>query len=242
MVGVILAAGDGTRLKMSTGQDICKSLRKINDKHLIEYALNNLVDLNITDVYVVVGKQGDLIKTTIGDKYKSLTVNYVHQAQQKGLVNAFVEALNVIDDNETVILQLADEIFIDLNTESIKNELKTEKFDFYCGVTFEEIEEKIRNNFSVETDSDSLLVKCIEKPQVVTNNIKGTGFTIFSGKTQKIIKDTYESEPDKVQDLCDCFNYLVEIGYRGLAFSVAKKEFNINTVSDLKEAECFLNN
>ena len=39
MVGVILAAGDGTRSKMSTGQDICKSLRKINDKHLIEYAL-----------------------------------------------------------------------------------------------------------------------------------------------------------------------------------------------------------
>ena len=68
MIGVILAAGDGTRLKKSTGQDICKSLRTIKDKHLIEFALNNLVDLGITEVYIVVGKQGDLIKNAIGDK------------------------------------------------------------------------------------------------------------------------------------------------------------------------------
>ena len=241
MVGVILAAGDGTRLKMSTGQDICKALRKINNRPLIEYALNNLIELGVTEVYIVVGKQGDLIKSTIGKSYKGLNVYYVYQQEQKGLMNAFVQALKELDDNKTVILQLSDEIFIDLNVDSIKNILETNKFDFYCGVTPEEIEEKIKNNFSVETDSDSLLVNCIEKPQVVTNNIKGTGFTIFNGKVQKIIKETYESNPDKLCDLCDSFNYLVASGYRGLVFSVAKKEFNINTVSDLTEAESFLN-
>lgn len=241
MVGVILAAGDGTRLKMSTGQDICKALRKINSRPLIEYALNNLIELGVTKVYIVVGKQGDLIRSAIGNNYESINVHYVYQQEQKGLINAFVQALKEIDDDKTVILQLSDEIFIDLNVDSIKNILKTNKFDFYCGVTPEEIEEKIKNNFSVETDSDSLLVNCIEKPQVVTNNIKGTGFTIFNGKIQKIIKETYELTPDKLCDLCDSFNYLVASGYRGLVFSVAKKEFNINTVSDLTEAESFLN-
>ena len=240
MIGVILAAGDGTRLKKSTGQDICKSLRTIKDKHLIEFALNNLVDLGITEVYIVVGKQGDSIKDSIGEKYKSLNVNYVCQSQQKGLVDALVQALKVIDDDKTVVLQLADEIFIELNTQAIKNELETKNFDFYCGITLEENEEKIKNNFSVETDSDSLLIKCIEKPQVVINNIKGTGFTIFSGSTQKIIKDTYETSPENVHDLCDCFNYLVANGYRGLALSVADREFNINTALDIKEAESFL--
>lgn len=240
MVGVILAAGDGTRLKMSTGQDICKALRKINNKHLIEYALNNLIDLGITEAYIVVGKQGDLIKNAIGQSYKSITVHYVYQQEQKGLINAFVQALQEIDSDETVILQLSDEIFMDLNVELIKNILETNKFDFYCGVTPEENPEKIKNNFSVETDNESLLINCIEKPQVITNNIKGTGFTIFNGETQKIIKETYESNPDKLCDLCDSFNYLVASGYRGLVFSVAKKEFNINTVSDLTEAESFL--
>lgn len=239
MIGVILAAGDGTRLKTSTGQDICKALRKINNTHLIEFALNNLIELEATEVYIVVGKQGDLIKNAIGTQYKSLNVNYVLQEQQKGLMNAFLQALKVIDCDETVILQLSDEIFIDLEVESIKNAVKTENFDFYCGVTHEENLEKIKNNFSVETDSESLIMKCTEKPKVVTNNIKGTGFSIFSIKSQNIIKETYELNPDKLYDLCDCFNFLATSGCRGLALTIANKEFNINTVSDLTEAEIF---
>ena len=240
MVGVILAAGDGKRLKSSRNEDCCKPLIKINEKSLITYALDNLVRLNIQKAYIVIGKEGALIKSVIGNEYKNIKLHYVYQQEQKGLMNAFVQALKVIDDNETVMLQLSDEIFIDLNTEFIRNELETEKFDFYCGVTNEENPEKIKNNFSVETDNESLLVKCTEKPEVVTDNIKGTGFSIFSGKTQKIIKKTYESESDKICDLCDSFNYLVALGYQGLVFFVAEREFNINTVSDLTEAETFL--
>lgn len=239
MIGVILAAGDGTRLKESTGQDICKALRKINDTHLIEFALNNLIDLKITEVYIVVGKQGDSVKKVIGDSYKGLIVHYVYQSQQKGLVDAFVQALKVMNCNETVVLQLSDEIFIDLKTESIIDKVESGKFDFYCGTTYEENSEKIKNNFSVETD-DSLLIKCTEKPKVVTDNVKGTGFSIFNRKTHKIIKETYESENNTIYDLCDCFNYLTASGYRGLAFSVAEREFNINTATDLAEVEAFL--
>ncbi len=239
MVGVILAAGDGTRLAKSTGQDICKSLRKINDKHLIEYALNNLIALGTTDAYVVIGKQGDLIKEAIGEKYESLNVHYVRQAQQNGLVNAFVEALNVIDDSETVILQLADEIFVDLKTEAIKNALISDNSNFYCGVTYEENEEKIKNNFSVKADENNILIKCVEKPKTVTDNIKGTGFSIFNGEAQRIIKETYAQNPEKLYDLCDCFNYLTELDCRGSILFIAEREFNINTVLDLTEAEVF---
>lgn len=240
MIGVILAAGDGTRLKKSTGQDICKPLRKINNTYLIEFALNNLIELSVTEVYIVVGKQGNLIKDAIGDKYQGLEIHYVCQREQKGLMNALVQALKVIEKDETVILQLSDEIFVGLNTEAIKSALKDGTSDFYCGVTFEENPQKIKNNFSVEMDENSVLVKCIEKPQVVTNNIKGTGFTIFSGKVQKLIKETYKSEPNKLYDLCDSSNYLTASGYIGSALFVAEREFNINTASDLNEAERFL--
>ena len=240
MIGVILAGGDGTRLKMSTGQDICKPLRKLNNTYLIEFALNNLIELSANEVYIVVGKQGDLIKNTLGEKYKGLIIHYVHQAEQKGLVNAFVQALMTINHKETVILQLSDEIFVNLKTEEIKKLLNTEKADFYCGVTFEEDPEKIKNNFSVEKDNESFLIKCTEKPKVVTDNIKGTGFSIFNSKTQKTIKEAYENEPEKLGDICECFNYLVGLGYCGKAFFVADREFNINTVSDLTEAEKYL--
>ena len=237
MIGVVLAGGDGTRLEKSTGQNICKPLRKISNKYLIEFALNNLIELNATMVYIVVGKQGDLIKEAIGENYKGLSIRYVHQPQQKGLVDAFVQALNAMNCEETVLLQLADELFLDLKTETIKSAVENKNFDFYCGVTTEENPEKIKNNFSVEADSNSILIKCTEKPQIVINNIKGTGFSIFNGRTQKAIKETYETAPQKVGDICECFNYLIDTGYRGLAFLVAEKEFNINTALDLIEAE-----
>jgi glucose-1-phosphate thymidylyltransferase len=242
MVGVILAAGDGKRLKDSKNEVCCKPLIKLNNKSLIEYALDNLTQLGVSEAYVVIGKEGDSIKSAMGNEYKDIAIHYVFQQEQNGLMNAFVQALKAINSDETVILQLSDEIFVDLNTKSIKDALETDDFDFYCGITLEENPEKIRNNFSVETDSNSLLIKCIEKPQVVTNNVKGTGFTIFNGKTQKIIREIYETEPDKLYDLCDSFNYLIASDYRGLAISVAEKEFNINTLSDLTEAENFLNN
>ena len=242
MIGIILAAGDGTRLKKSSNEDCCKPLTKINEKSLITYALDNLVQLKIPEAYIVIGKEGALIKNVIGNEYNNIKLHYVYQQEQKGLMNAFMQALNVIDDNETVILQLSDELFVDLKIEAIKNIVEMGKFDFYCGVTYEENPQKIKNNFSVETNDEALLVKCTEKPQVVVNNIKGTGFSVFNGQAQKLIKETYETNPDKLYDLCDSFNYLVESGLSGTTFLVAEKEFNINTLSDLTEAESVLKN
>lgn len=231
MIGVILAAGDGTRLAKSTGQNICKPLRKINNKHLLEYSLDNLIEVGATKAYIVIGKQGDLIKDAFGNEYKGLNLQYVCQKEQKGLMNAFVEALKVMDCDETVILQLSDEIFIDLKFEEIKKALQKD-FDFYCGITFEDDAEKIKNNFSVKADNESRLIKCIEKPQVVTNNIKGTGFTVFSAEMLNIVKTHTE-----LRDLCDSFNYLTENGYKGFTLNIAEREFNINTLDDLTEAE-----
>lgn len=240
MVGIILAAGNGERLKKSSGTDGCKAWTKIHHMHLIEFALENLMQLNINKVVIVVGKQGDLIKDAIGYEYKDLEVSYVYQSNQKGLINAFVQALQVIDDS--VVLQLADEIFIDLKADDVKNYINEMDCDFYCGITYEDNQEKIRNNFSVETDENSFIRKCIEKPSIVTNNIKGTGFCIFKHNVVKWLKDTYDEITNTPNDLCDFLNSLVNENKKGLAFCLAQKEFNINTLSDLEEVKAFLQN
>ena len=154
MVGVVLAAGDGKRLKNSKNEDCCKPLIKINEKSLITYALDNLVRLGVPEAYIVVGKEGALIKNALGNQYGNIELHYVCQQEQKGLMNAFLQALNAMTCYETVVLQLSDEIFVDLKSESIKGLIEAEKADFYCGVTLEENPQKIKNNFSVETDSD----------------------------------------------------------------------------------------
>lgn len=242
MIGIILAAGDGTRLKSSPGEERCKVLQKVNNTHLIEFALKNLIILNVTNALVVVGKYGDLIKSVIGDEYKGLKITYVHQSQQIGLVNAFVQALKQMRDMDDVILQLADEIFVDFKSENVKKLIKANEYDFYCGVTYETNREKIKANYSVETDENLLIKKCTEKPVVVENNIKGTGFCIFKSEALQYLKNRYNETDNIPNDLCDYMNCLVAEDRKGFVFCLAESEFNINTVSDLAEArEFFIN-
>ena len=236
MVGVILAAGDGRRLKNSSKEECCKPLIKINRKRLIAYSLDNLINLGIKKVYIVVGKEGELIKNTLGDTYKDLEISYVIQQEQQGLINAFTQAVDVIGCEETIILQLSDEIFTDLKVEKIKSYIETENYDFYCGITYEDDPDKIRNNFSVETDNEGKILECIEKPLKVINNIKGTGFCIFNGAVLQVLNDD-QTDENELYDLCDYINYLIKNGKRGLALNIAEREFNINTFSNLLEVQ-----
>lgn len=240
MIGIILAAGDGTRLKNSTGENHCKALQKINGTKLIEFALGNLADLDIKKVYIVVGKEGELVKGAIGYNYKGLDVSYVHQKEQKGLVNALIEALRNLEYNNDVILQLADEIFINLKIDTIKSFFPASDTAFYCGVTYEDNSQKIKSNFSVETDENNALVSCIEKPKHVKNNIKGTGFCIFRTSALDILREIYNENTNTPNDLCDYMNTLIQKGKAGSVFVVADKEFNINTSDDLKEIISYL--
>lgn len=240
MVGVILAAGDGKRLKNSSNEDCCKPLIKIDDKMLIEYALDNLVRLGIDEVYVVVGKEIDLIRKSVGDRYGEMKLCYVLQPKQNGLMNAFVHALNTVTCDEAVILQLSDEIFVNMNTEMVKDNIQSADYDFYCGVTVEEDREKIKKNFSVDIDEDFVISKCTEKPAVVVNNIKGTGFCVFNCEVLRMLKDNYNYETNMPYDLCDYINWLIKEGKKGVALCFAEKEFNINTFADLEEAQNYL--
>ncbi len=240
MVGIILAAGDGNRLKNSSSENFCKPLLIINGKRLIEYALDNLLQLNIDKAYIVVGKEAELIKNTIGYEYNGLKVDYVTQKEQKGLINALSQALRVVDGDEDVVLQLADEVFINFKKETVISHLKTSDADFFCGVTREEDPQKIKNNFSVETDDNLALTGCTEKPCYVKNNIKGTGFCIFCSSALNVLRDIYDEDANTPNDLCDYMNALIANKRDGYVLFIADREFNINTSFDLDEINNYL--
>ena len=54
MKAVILAAGKGTRLRPLT-EDKPKVLVEVDDKPLIEYAFDSLIDIGVSEFVVVVG-------------------------------------------------------------------------------------------------------------------------------------------------------------------------------------------
>lgn len=236
MIGVVLAAGDGKRLKISSNEDCCKPLIRIKEKRLIEYALDNLIELGVEKAYIVVGKEGDLIKRVLGDRYYCLKLFYVVQKEQRGLVDAFTQAVRITGGKGPVILQLSDEVFIKLRIDDIKNCIDNKEYDFYCGVTNEENPEKIKRNYSVDVDGSGVIKECIEKPNTVINSIKGTGFCIFNSEALNLLINEKET---MLYELCDYINYLNKKSKKGLALHIAEKEFNINTFADLFDVQTF---
>lgn len=237
MIGVILAAGDGTRLKNSCNKNVCKPLAEIHGLPLISFSLENLIKLNAEKVCIVVGKEGDLIRRAIGDSYKGLRVCYALQSEQRGLVHAFMQALSAMETDESVVLQLADEIFTGLKAEAILRSIHTERTDFFCGITYENDPERIKRNYGLEINADGTINSCTEKPRTVKNNMKGTGFCYFGKKAVSLLKRDYDIESNRPRDLCDYVNYLIRENQRGFALHIAEKEFNINAAEDIAEAQ-----
>ncbi|MCR5208139.1 MAG: NTP transferase domain-containing protein [Eubacterium sp.] len=234
MVGLVLAAGSGSRLTGSFGSDVCKPLIEIAGKRLIEYSLENLFNLKVDRIIVVVGKHRARIEKEIGTQYKGVPVCYAVQEQPIGLVNAIAAALESIDGD--TVLQLSDEIFVDSKAETVK----LGDADFVCGITYENDAEEIKGNYSVALNEDGGITHCTEKPSVVNNNLKGTGFCVFSRECIAILKESYDEGKNVPCDLCDYINLLIERGLKGVTAEVAKREYNINTAADAERANAEL--
>lgn len=236
MIGIILAAGDGARFNDSTGYVSCKAMNKINDKYLIQFSLDNLVSLGITECIIVVGSFSDVIRNFVKDNYKGIKIRYVEQTLRKGVIHALICAISQLLTDECIVLQLADEVFSDFNSEAIIATVEKKEYDFYCGITYEDNKEKIKTNYSVEVDVSMQLTGCTEKPEAVTNNIKGTGFCVFNKNCLAALEEIYNETENIPYDLCDYMNHLISFDKKGLCIPVAQKEFNINTYDELKEA------
>lgn len=232
MIGLILAAGDGTRLFGHSPEGGCKPLVEVNGKRLLSYSLDNLLDLGIDRAVIVVGRYKDWIEDVYGDHYHGIGLTYAVQEEPRGLVNAILSAKEYIDDD--FLLQLSDELYFGFkhHTEYLK-----EGSDFSIGYVRETKQERIRANYSIEQDRNGKVLQCTEKPSVVVNDMKGTGFCAFRKRTIDLLADAYDDAANQPNDLCDFINLLINRSFTGYTLEVAEKEINVNTLKDFHHAE-----
>ena len=235
MIGLILAAGDGTRLFGHSPEGGCKPLVEVNGKKLLSYSLDNLLSLGIDRAVIVVGRYKDWIEGAFGDDYNGIKLTYAVQDKPKGLVNAILSAKGYIDDD--FVLQLSDELYFGFNVKAVRSD---DSMDFCVGYVREPDEEKIKANYSIELENDGSILCCTEKPSAVDNDMKGTGFCVFKKHTVDLLADVYDNETNKPNDLCDFINLLIGRSLTGHTFEVAEKEINVNTMDDFHHAEEWL--
>jgi bifunctional UDP-N-acetylglucosamine pyrophosphorylase/glucosamine-1-phosphate N-acetyltransferase len=97
---VILAAGKGTRMRSS----LPKVLHTIAEKPMVEHVINSARHLGATNIYVVYGFGGDVLKQQIvGDD-----LTFVEQVEQLGTGHAVDQASPFLSDDEDVLVLYGD--------------------------------------------------------------------------------------------------------------------------------------
>jgi glucose-1-phosphate thymidylyltransferase len=103
MKAVILAAGEGSRLKPFTVTRP-KVMIPVGNKPILEYVVNALQESGIIDIILVVGYKREKIMDYFGDGHKwGVNIVYVEQFQQLGTAHALRQVSHMINDRFLVI-------------------------------------------------------------------------------------------------------------------------------------------
>ena len=113
---VILAAGKGTRMKSK----LPKILHTVCNKPMIERVLNSVANAEIERSIVVVGFEGDKIKTALADKkFESMQFEFADQTEQLGTGHAVMQTEQALKNFDGTVLILCGDTPL-LKSETLK--------------------------------------------------------------------------------------------------------------------------
>lgn len=105
---IILAGGEGTRMKSK----MPKVLHKILNKTMVDYVIDVALKCGCEDVCTVIGHKGDMVRESIGEG----RVKFAIQKEQLGTGHAVMQADDFIDENKDIIILYGDTPLITAET------------------------------------------------------------------------------------------------------------------------------
>ncbi|WFP49221.1 bifunctional UDP-N-acetylglucosamine diphosphorylase/glucosamine-1-phosphate N-acetyltransferase GlmU [Methylomonas sp. EFPC3] len=97
---IILAAGQGTRMRSSRP----KVLHEIADKALLQHVYETARSLENNQIYIIYGHGGETVKQTLA----VLDATWIEQKQQLGTGHAVQQAIHHVEDPDTVLILYGD--------------------------------------------------------------------------------------------------------------------------------------
>lgn len=189
MKAVVLAAGEGTRLRPLT-LTRSKHMIPLAGKPILEHLLSALKEGGITEILVVVNYYKDLIQNYFRDGSRwGLNISYFHQKKLLGTARA-LELVKEHVDNEGFLVVYGDLLIDSSVIKSVIN-----KYDEKGLITLSVVPVKNPQQYGVVTLGDGLIKEIFEKPkpESTRGNLVNAGVYIFSGEIFEEIKKTPKS-------------------------------------------------
>lgn len=127
---IILAGGFGSRLR-SVVSDRPKVLAEINGKPFITFILNKLENEGFKNIILSTGYMGDMIKKTIGEEYKGLTIKYFKEDKPLGTGGALKNIGKFIKQKNLLVMN--GDTLHNINTRNLIDSLKGDN-DIILGI------------------------------------------------------------------------------------------------------------
>lgn len=221
MIGIVLAAGKGTRLRPLT-DDKPKAMVSLNNAPMIEYAFEQLLEIGVDKIVVVVGYKKEQIIERYGDCYDSIPLQYVEQEEQIGTA----DAVRQVDTDERFALIFCDSIFENFVGKSKENVIFTQDVSY----------EKAKEHGVVQIDETGRITGLVEKPDKPPTTKIVTGLYILPPEIIHYC-ETIEPSDRGEYEITDAINKYVSEGGVITARDIQGMRYNVNDKETLEEAE-----
>jgi len=206
MKGMILSGGTGTRLYPLT-KVINKHLLPVGKKPIIYYAIEQLVNANITEILIVTGvdHMGDMVNTLGSGKEFGCEFTYKVQDEAGGIAQA-VGLGEKFSEGDKIIAILGDNLFGE-NLSIYVNEYR--KQETGAKVLLKEVANPRR--FGVAEIVDNRIKGIEEKPKTPKSKYAVTGMYMYDRKVFEMIKGLDPSARGELE-ITDVNNKYIEHG------------------------------
>ena len=235
MIGVVLAAGSGSRMFPSS-EGISKHFFPVLDKPLFYYPLSLLFLLKIKKIIIIVNKEDlESFKFKIKNFIKiGIDIKLVVQNKSLGIPHALLSARKYIENKKCCVV-LGDNIFYGQNFKDILT--KQSRAKGASILTYKTINPK---DYAVAEIKNSKIINIVEKPKNNKNKNAVTGLYFFD---KNLIKYCNKIKPSKRNELeiSDILNlYIKEKGLKNYLLGRGFTWFDAGTPERLLRASSFV--
>ena len=234
MKGIILAGGNGTRLKPLT-KATSKQLLPIYDKPLIFYPLSTLMELGIRDIAIIVkSSEKEKFFLLLGDgKRFGINITYLIQDYPNGLAEAFIIGEEFIGKSNVTLI-LGDNIFYG---EALKQSLSS-KFSEGANILCYKVNDPER--YGVAKISQNQVIEIIEKPKEFVSDYAVTGIYVYDNSVISKSKSLSPSARGELE-ITDLNNlYIEERNLKGIFLDSEMIWMDTGTFNSLHDASSLI--
>ncbi len=230
-VGVVLAAGHGTRM-LPFSEMLPKPLLPVANETLIEKHIKCMKSLGITEILILIGHKGYEIARVLGDGSRlGVKIRYVEQTERLGIAHAVGTLEPYID--KPFLLILGDIFFRASDLGRMFRIFSEQHGGAVLAAKVEDDPLAIQKNFSITLSDDGFVTRVIEKPRYTTNKLKGVGVYLFDMTVFDAIRQTPRTAMRDEYEITHTIQVMIDNGSPVRVADAILHDVNITSPADL---------